>query len=310
MAELEQAAHFGLKTVPAEAIAWMLPDLSNDLVFTRWLDTNLIAFPGEPGRRCDTVAELVSRSGTSPPWALVLEVEARSRYSFLGRAWEYAARLWRKLRHGPRRRDRYLVAAVVLFLSGRRKDLHFHMVLPGTDVGFNGNVRPISLRLQKAADVLGKIARAELGRSILMWVPLMDGGGEPATVQGWVRLATLELNEQRRSEYAGVALVFAEWAEHRAVWQQALEGFNVRQLEIVREWKDEARLETRLEERRHFIRMVLQKRFPPEVPPDLARTIQEMADLPTLLRWCEVAVETPSLDAFRGHTQTSSPGNG
>jgi hypothetical protein len=80
-------------------------------------------------------------------------------------------------------RDRYLVAAVVLFLSGHRKDLQFHMVLPDTNVGFNGNVRPISLRLQKAADVLGRIGRGELGRSILMWVPLMDGGGEPSVVQ-------------------------------------------------------------------------------------------------------------------------------
>lgn len=299
MAELEQAAHFALKTVPSEAIAWMLPDLDADLGFTRWLDTNLIAFPGEPGRRCDTVAELVSRSGTSPPWALVLEVEARSRASFLGRAWEYAARLWRKLRHGPRKRDRYLVAAVVLFLSGRKKDLQFSMVLPGTNVGFNGTVRSISLRLQQATTVLGRIGRGELGRSILMWVPLMDGGGDSAVVQEWVRLASAEPNEQRQSEYAGVAVVLAQWAGHRSVWQPALEGFNVQQLDIVREWKDEARVEV---QQNNLLR-VLRKRFPPEVPADLAEIIQQTQDLAILSRWFDAALDAPSLEAFRGLAQ-------
>jgi hypothetical protein len=193
---------------------------------------------------------------------------------------------------------------VVIFLSGRGKDLQFHMVLPGTDVGFNGNVRPISPRLQKAADVLGKIDRGELGRSILMWVALMDGGGDPATVQEWVRLAGLEPNEQRRSEYAGVALVFAAWVGHRAVWQQALEGFNVQQLDIVREWKDEARVE----EKRTDLLTVLQKRFHPEVPEDLARVIQQTTDLRLLSRWFVASLESASLDAFRNAMQ-SPPAN-
>jgi hypothetical protein len=128
-----------------------------------------------------------------------------------------------------------------------------------------------------------------------MWVPLMDGGGDPAVVQEWLRQVGLEPNEQRRSEYAGVAMVFAEWAGHRAVWQQALEGFNVRQLEIVREWKDEARVE----ERQNNLLRVLRKRFPPEVPPDLSQTIQETKDLEVLARWFDTALEVSSLDAFR-----------
>jgi hypothetical protein len=105
MAELEQAAHFALKTVPAEAIAWMLPDLSPDLAFTR-LETNLIAFPGEPGRRCDTVAELLSRSARHRRSAGV-GGGARSRYSFLGRAWEYARGCGGSCAT-DRERDRYL----------------------------------------------------------------------------------------------------------------------------------------------------------------------------------------------------------
>src|SRR5437588_1916685 len=119
MAELDQAARFALKIAPAEALHWLLPELDPDLTFTRWLDTETIAFPGEPRRRCDTVAELVSRTGQSPPWAVVLEVEARPRSTILDRLLEYEARLLRKLRHGPHRRDRYLVAGVLILLTGR-----------------------------------------------------------------------------------------------------------------------------------------------------------------------------------------------
>src|SRR3954452_9758701 len=115
MAELDQTARFALKVAPAEALRWLLPGLDADLAFRRWLDTEPIAFPGEPRRRCDTVAELVSRSGQSPPWAFVVEVEARPRSTFLDRVLEYVARLLRKLRHGPRRRDRYQVGAAVIF---------------------------------------------------------------------------------------------------------------------------------------------------------------------------------------------------
>jgi hypothetical protein len=85
MAELDETARYALKMAPAEALAWLLRRLDPDLAFSRWIDTEMIAFPGEPKRRCDTVAELVSRSGAVPPWALVLEVEARPRTNMLGR---------------------------------------------------------------------------------------------------------------------------------------------------------------------------------------------------------------------------------
>src|SRR5689334_507309 len=116
MDELDQTARYALKMAPAEALHWLVPDLNPDLVFRRWLDTEMIAFPGEPKRRCDTVAELVSRGGAGPPWALVLEVEARLRSTILDRLLEYQLRVMRKLRHGPPRRDRYQVAGVLILL--------------------------------------------------------------------------------------------------------------------------------------------------------------------------------------------------
>jgi hypothetical protein len=299
MAELEQTARYALKLVPSEVLFWVIPELDADLAFVRWLDTQTIAFPGEPDRRCDTVAELVSRSGQSPPWALILEVEARARRNILARVLEYRARLLRKLRHGPRRRDPYLVVAVVFFLRGEQKELEVKVQLPGTDIGHHDRIKPFSLATQNAAGVLERIGREELGRSILPWVPLMLGGGDEKVVQEWVRLANMEANAHRRSEYAALAQVFAAWKKLSPVWKQALEGLKVEEISIVREWKEEARNEARVQERRGHLLMVLGTKFPPEIPAELARTIDQTADPALLSRWFQAALKAPSLEAFR-----------
>src|SRR4051812_19220876 len=109
MAELDQTARFALQIDPAASVRWLLPGLDEDLGFARWLDTRMIAFPGEPKRRCDTVAEMVSRAGTQAPWALILEVEGRPRAVMTARLLEYVGRTLRKLRHGPAKRDPYQV---------------------------------------------------------------------------------------------------------------------------------------------------------------------------------------------------------
>ncbi len=280
-----------------------MPDLDADLDFARWLDTETIAFPGEPGRRCDTVAELVSRAGRSAPWALVLEAEARQSASILERVLEYEVRLLRKLRHGPHRRDRYQVAAVVLFLRGRKQDLKLRMRLPGTDVGLDVTVRVMSLARQSAVATLERIGRGELGRSILPWVPLMAEGAEAAVVAEWVRLAAAEPNVQRRTDYPGLALVFAESAGRLPVWKQALEGFDMWQSEVIREWKTAGRREGRLEEKHGDLLLVLRERFQTEVPTDLAQRIEQTTDLEVLSNWLTAALRAPSLDAFRSAIQ-------
>jgi hypothetical protein len=165
-----------------EALRWLMPKLDADLAFTRWLDTETIAFPGEPQRRCDTVAELVSRTGQSSPWAVVLEVEARPRSTIVARLLEYLGRLLRKLRHGPHHRDPYLMAGVVIFLTGRKKELGLKMHLPGTDIALNWKVGVRSMGLRQATASLKQLDRGKLGRVVLPWVPLMAGGGEAAVI--------------------------------------------------------------------------------------------------------------------------------
>lgn len=85
-------------------------------MFTRWLETQLAPFPGEPDRRPDCVAEFVSASGTQPPWACLVEPQA----DFLARVVQYLTLLHLELRTGWRDRDRYQMMAGILNVSGAR----------------------------------------------------------------------------------------------------------------------------------------------------------------------------------------------
>lgn len=303
MAELDEVSRYGLKLEPEESIRWAVFDLDPDLVFSRWQDTSWIGFPGDPERRGDTVSELISRSGTQQPWALFLEVEADLKRMTVARMLEYDGRLSRELRHGPHGRDIYPVAGCVIFLSGVRDDLVTSGELPGTNLGGVKRYRAWCLEAKDARETLARIERGELGRTILIWVVLMKGGDDPSLIPIWVKLLQMEPSSPRRAEIAGLALVFASWRGLQKIWGPTLEGFDVDQIPIVREWKDAARREGLdkgvQQAHRHDIRTVVQVRFEEDLPPDLDNALQQMEDAATLEQWFRLSLKTPTLADFR-----------
>src|SRR5262249_17534195 len=130
-------------------------------------------------------------------------------------------------------------------------------------------------------------------------IPLMRGGGEIGTIEEWKRCAAAEPEGPRRSDYAGLALVFAELAGVGGVRRAALEGWNVLQSQQVQEWQNMAREPPTPQ----VLLRLLQLRFPVPLPQDLQTAIQETTDLHTLSRWFDVAATAPSLDAFRAAIQ-------
>jgi hypothetical protein len=250
---------------------------------------------------------LYSHGGGQPPWALVLEVEAAPKANITARSLEYGARLMRKVRHGPDGRDTYQYAAVVVFLSGGKREVSVSAVLPGTQVGLQWAPRVKCVPLDSAAEALEKIARRELGRSILAWVPLMDGGGEAATIAEWLRLAREEPNEDKRGEYGALALLFAEKADRAPVWKQALEGWDMVQSKLVAGWREEGRQEGRAEARREDLLKLLRRKFPDQSLGELTQLLQQQKDPRILDGWVDIALDAASADAFRAAIQPASP---
>ena len=57
MGVYDQASHYALKSDPAAFFLWRIRRFVDRFTFLGWLDTTTLAFPGEPDRVCDTVAE-------------------------------------------------------------------------------------------------------------------------------------------------------------------------------------------------------------------------------------------------------------
>src|SRR5438132_13609225 len=93
MNELDQAVRYTAKIDPPAFVRWLVPGLDPAYAFRTWLDTRTIAFPGEGDRTCDTVAELVRRTGPGPRVALVTEFQSEPDPEMLDRLLEYVARL-------------------------------------------------------------------------------------------------------------------------------------------------------------------------------------------------------------------------
>src|SRR2546423_1049989 len=84
--------------------------------------------------------------------------------------------------------------------------------------GLVGRVVRRALREEDAAGTVARVASGELSRCVLPWVALMRGGGEPALIEEWKRLADLEPDPRVRLEYAAEALMFAELPGVRMKW--------------------------------------------------------------------------------------------
>ncbi len=89
---------------------------------------------------------------------------------------------------------------------------------------------------EDASAVLAGIANGTLARSLLPWIPLMQGGGEAAVIQQWLEQARQEPYSRRRSDYGGLVLVFADAAGCRKDWKEALKGWNMEESQQVLEW--------------------------------------------------------------------------
>jgi hypothetical protein len=168
-----------------------------------------------------------------------------------------------------------------------------------TEFGLSGRVVRMALREEDAAATLARVASGELSRCVLPWVSLMRGGGESAVIEEWKRLADLEPDQQLRLQYAADARVFAELPGVRVQWEQALEGWNVRESQQVLEWQAEAIVKT---QQANVLRL-LEKRCKAAVPSDLADAIQATQDVNLLSQWVDAAAEASNYDDFRAAIQ-------
>ena len=130
MGVFDQASHYVLKSNPSAFFTWRHRPFVERFVFLGWLDTTTIAFPGEPDRICDTVAEFAPRDGGGSRCLLDVEFQSEPHPDMLERVGEYAYRLRREARYGAGQGGKYLVLSVLLNLTGPMQPRELDMRRP------------------------------------------------------------------------------------------------------------------------------------------------------------------------------------
>jgi hypothetical protein len=282
---------------------WLLPSVVARYRFHSWLNTRNTPFPGEPERICDTVAAWTHKESTAPPLATVIEFLSEPSPGFLEHLAEYTFDVRRD--HPYQAKDptvRHEVIGVVVALTGRQeKKWRCRPVgLEGAGGEFTAIVR--SLTGQSARQTLTRIKKGQLSRCVLPWIVLMHGGADSDNVRLWKQTAGPEPDPRKRADYGGLALVFAELAGSREVWQTALEDWNMVESDVVKSWqkkaRDEGHREGRTEAMRASLSKLLQSRSGQPLPQEVVDKLTN-ADLNTLQNWFDIALNVGSLDEFR-----------
>jgi hypothetical protein len=244
----DQACRYLAKLEPPAFLAWLLDLPPDQLGFRGWLDARRLRFPGEPNRTCDTVAFLENVAEAGEPWAVPVEFQIEPDAEMFGRLLGYLSGLYLELRPSDNAGDRFRVGGVVVNLTGRGNSSR-DMVWPAAGLATRLGVRERNLAAEDARATLDGIFAGTAPAVVLPLIPLMRGGGEQGIINDWLSRATAEPDSRRRSDYGGLALVFAEAAKRHEVWKKALEGWNVTESMQVKEWQAQALLRGRNEGR-------------------------------------------------------------
>lgn len=287
----DRASRYLVQRSPGAMLGWLLGLGEGRGDFVQWLDTRRIPWPGSPDRACDTVAWLRDPDRGGLPFAAVLEFQLRPDAEMFGRLLVYLGSVWLECRPSPLPGDRFCLAAAVVNLTGRGNSGR-EMAWEAAGVEVTLRVREWNLGELEAVRVLDDVAAGRAPRPALAWIPLMQGGGEDAIIQRWLGLARQE-EDSRRADL-GLARVFAEAAGCRDVWDRALEGWNVAESNVVKEWIGMGEMRGKAE----AVLELLTARLGP-VPADLNTAIREAKDLAALRRLLLLAAQAGSIDQFR-----------
>ncbi len=320
MADFDDAERHALHEVePQKQLQWLLEEVDEDLTFFGWLQTQLSPPPGVPQLRCDCVAGLRSRGGTQPPWACLIEAQGQPLPGMAVWMLIYLGLLHNLLRFDGR--DPFQMMGVILNLSEGELSHIVHwpvplkktarapsagdagqpasVLAPGQGPGVACTFLVKNVRQESAEQTLNRIERGELGLCILVWLPLMAGADQPEVVRRWRDLALRQQQLHLRADYVALALVFADLAGRKELWKTGLGGFNVRESEVVREWRKEAFEEGiekgALTNARAAVVSVLLARFPEVAVPEGVRSaLDKNTDVRQLSDWLRQAALTPS----------------
>ncbi len=288
----DEAARYLLGRAGAMLLSWLLRLSPSQIRFDGWLQSQL-TLPGVKQRLCDGIARLADLEHGEAPFAALVEVQTRPDGTMPGRLLLAGGLCLLLLKPTPLPGDRYELTAIVINLTGKGNSAR-RMVLGDTQ----WTLVPCELDVETldAGDMLEEIAAGRAPRELLALIPLMKRGSEDGIITRWLEVAGSDTDASQRGDYS-LALVFSEAVRCRDKWETALKGFNMIESPLVREWKDAARIEGKVDS---LVRVV--KGRYKGAPDEVTEGIRSCQDLEKLDRWLDVAAMVDTLEEFRQQT--------
>ncbi len=305
----DKTGRYTVQLDPPAFFEWTLDLPRHDRFFRNWEDTRNVTLPGRKDRTRDLVARLDRHDRGGQPWGVVVEIQSEPDSEIVGRTNEYGGSFWRGKKPDPERGSRFVVAALVVNLSGRGRQEELEV---WEQAGLTALVPPkiINVIDHSADEILGRIASGQLGLALLSWVPLMTGGDQPNVVEKWKELASQEADPKKRADYGVVAKIFAEKTKCVELWNENLEGWNVEESVVLkeltqmveekarREGREEGREEGRREGMAKAVASGLQSKFGEESQ-EFAEQVRQLKDLDVLQKLQENLFKTDDLEELR-----------
>ncbi|HKI38298.1 MAG TPA: hypothetical protein VKA46_40995 [Gemmataceae bacterium] len=301
MGMFDQNARAAAKQDGAAFCAWLLRRYQPPppLAFERWDDSRRLPLPGGPDRTDDLVAVLRRTDAPGQVVYMIVEVESEPERHLLQRLGIYGLLLSREVSPPPGPEDEPPVGCVLINLTGERPEGGLALAVAGTPLGLG--VKPLVMNLcrEEARQTLTDIAASHVGLSILPWVPLMAGGGEPALIEEWKQVALREPDAGRRATYRDMALVFAELTRELINWQRGLEGWEMKESQYIKGWLNQGKVQGVVERGRSDLLKLLRAKLHDPVPEEVRLAIEGTNDPGTLDRWYDAALQAGTWPDFR-----------
>jgi hypothetical protein len=297
MGVFDQTVRYVTQAEPQAVLSRLLRGTGAVLRLRGWVDTRTTPPPGERDLTADLVAALDNEPQPDQPWLLVFEFQAQHDPDKLDVTLAEVARLRIERRHGDDRRGKYNVCPALVYLRGRCLPDVLDMTLPD---GHGTRHAPLvwNIEADSAQAALASVAAGQATWGLLFWIPLMQGGGEVATIARWRELASAVPDPRARGDLVRLALVFTELAGCRSTWVKGLEGWDMTESTFLNQWTEEARREARLLTRREDVLEAVQTRFPGDIPAEIVDLIRRQDSEELLREWHRAAITAPSAEEF------------
>ena len=293
-----EAARYTAKQIDAEAfLRFLVPSVFLRWRWNGWDDSQTVSFPGDPERRCDTVARFERIDGTRPPVLLVLEFETEPGSDMQPREGEYRLRLRREAPFQREPHVPYDVVGAIVYLTGPAQPATWAMSPDDfAGLGMTITARVPCFREQSATALFDAMAAGTTSRGLLAWVPLMADSDTPKAVARWVEVALAEPNDRIRRDVGAMANAFAPLNPRLDLWRAALEGWQVKTSPYLEDVAREAQSK--------LLTAVIGARIGPAIPDDIRHRIESERDFARVVRWTTDLYRISSFDELRTFLNT------